>query len=83
MLRKVSKAEAGLLKLIRERGVGRVMLRKYGDRGWTLALSDEPNGKATHAGSGNTFDECWRALRPIERSGDGLISDAAREPDNP
>jgi hypothetical protein len=67
MLRNVSKAEAGLLKLIRKREVGRLMLRKYGDGGWTLALSDEPNGKATHAGSGATFDECWRRLQPIVR----------------
>jgi hypothetical protein len=67
MLRKVSKAEAGLLNVIRNLTGGTLTLTKHGDGGWTLALSDEPKGKATHAGSGNTFDECWRALRPIVR----------------
>jgi len=69
MLRNVSKAEVGLLNLIRSLTGGTVTLTRYDDGGWTLALSDDPNGKPGHAGSGKTFDECWRSLRPIVRKG--------------
>ena len=68
MLRNLSKAEAGLINIIRNLAVGSVILTRYSDGGWTLALGDDPKDKATHAGSGKTFDECWRALRPIVRT---------------